>query len=196
MRPTGIVSNLRDKSSESKEHETGTGTFRLDLELLNGLKEEAEQKRTSLNTLVTQVLRSHAEYHTFSSKGGMISMPKSLLIRLMDKLDQQEVIRLSEHVAKNDLKDTILMMKRTYNADSVMEFVESWARVGGFPYRHRVGEGYDGKSKKRHSFVMEHDMGERWSLYFLELFRFAFEQTGNKVSFEHTPNTISFETEI
>jgi hypothetical protein len=44
--------------------------------------------------------------------------------------------------------------------------------------------------------VMQHDMGERWSLYFVELFRFAFEQTGNKIDFQHTPNTISFQVEF
>lgn len=175
---------------------TGTGTFRLDNRLLDSLKEEADQKQTSLNTLVSQVLRSHAEYHTFASKGGMISMPKTLLVRLMDKLSQQEVIQLSEHIAKNELKDTILMMKGKYNASTIMDFVESWSRAGGYPYRHHIEESDTGKSKVKHLFVMQHDMGQRWSLYFVELFRFAFEQTGTKLNFQHTTNTISFEVEI
>jgi hypothetical protein len=175
---------------------TSTGTFRLDSELLDALKEEAEQKRTSLNTLISQVLRLHMEYHTFASKGGMISMPKSLLMRLMERLEEKEVIQLSEHIAKNDLKDTILMMKSEYTAESVMDFIESWTRVGGYPYRHHVESGdnnNNGKPERIHNFVIQHDMGERWSLYFVELFRFAFEQTGNKIDFQHTPNTISFQ---
>jgi hypothetical protein len=181
---------------------TSTGTFRLDSELLNTLKEEASQKRTSLNTLISQVLRSHIEYHTFASKGGMISMPKSLLMRLMEKIDEREVIQLSEHIAKNDLQDTITLMKGKYTPDSIMDFIESWTRVGGYPYRHHI-EGGDNnnkdkndKSKKKHMFVIQHDMGERWSLYFIELFRFAFEQAGNKIDFQHTGNTISFQTEF
>jgi hypothetical protein len=175
---------------------SGTGTFRLDNRLLDALKEEAEQKRTSLNTLVMQILMAHAEYHTFASKGGMISMQKTLLMKLMDKLEPQDVIKLSEHVAKNELKDTIMLMKSQYTADAVMNFIESWARVGGYPYRHHVEERDDGKSKVKHSFVMQHDMGERWSLYFVELFRFAFEQTGTKIDFQHTANTTAFEVEF
>jgi hypothetical protein len=182
--------------TSSTSHSTGTGTFRLDSELLEGLKEEAEQKRTSLNTLVTQILRSHSEYHTFSSKGGMISMPKTLLIRIMDKLAQQDVIHLSEHIAKNELKDTILIMKGEYAPDTIMDFIESWARTGGYPYRHHQEDRDNGRSKKKHSFVMQHDMGDRWSLYFVELFRFAFEQTGLKIDFQHTANTISFDVEF
>jgi len=194
-----MASKLRsgDKANPSSSSQSsGTGTFRLETELLDGLKEEAAQKRTSLNTLVSQVLRSHAEYHTFASKGGMISMPKTLLVRLMEKLTEQEVIALSEYIAKNELRDTILMMKSKYTADSIMDFIESWARAGGYPYRHHVAEGNNGKSKKKHSFVMQHDMGERWSLYFVELFRFGFQQTGVTLDFQHTNNTLSFEAEF
>jgi hypothetical protein len=43
-----------------------------------------------------------------------------------------------------------------------------------------------------HSFVIQHDMGEKWSQYFIELYRFAFEQLGIKIDSEHTANTISF----
>jgi hypothetical protein len=122
----------------------------------------------------------------------MIPMQKSLLIRLMDRLSQQEVIQLSEYIAKNELKDTILLMKSRYTSDTVMEYIESWIRVGGFPFKHHIG---DDKSRKKHLFVMQHDMGERWSLYFVELFRFAFEETGIKIDLQHTANTISFEAE-
>jgi hypothetical protein len=181
---------------KSSSPSSGTGTFRLDSQLLDALKEEAEQKRTSLNTLVTQILMAHAEYHTFASKGGMISMQKTLLIKLMEKLDPNEVIELSEHIATNELKDTIMLMKSKYTPGAIMDYIESWARAGGYPYRHHVQNNDDGKSKVKHSFVMQHDMGERWSLYFVELFKFAFEQTGHKIDFQHTANTTSFEVEF
>lgn len=183
-------------TAEQSSGSTGTGTFRLNNELLDGLKEEAKQKRTSLNTLVSQVLRSHSEYHTFAANSGMISMPKTLLIRLIDNLSEEEVIRLSEYIARNELKDTIILMKSIYSADTVMDFIEGWTRVGGFPFRHHVEDVDNGKSKKKHSFVVQHDMGARWSLYLVELFRFAFEQTGLKMDFQHTTNTVSFEVEF
>lgn len=187
---------MASKTRSASKSESATGTFRLDMELLDGLREEAEQKRTSLNTLVAQVLRSHAEYHTFASKGGMVSMPKTLLIRMMESLSEQEVIALSEHIARNELKDTILLMKGTYNPEALMDFIESWTRVGGYPYRHHVEDGDNGKSTRRHTFVMQHDMGERWSLYYVELFRFAFGQSDIKLNFQHTANTVSFEAEF
>ena len=186
------------KSGTSQKEGTsssGTATFRFDARLLDSLKEEAEQKRTSLNTLVTQILLMHSEFHTSAAKGGMISMPKSLLVKIIEKLSPQEVIQLSEYIASNDLKDTILLMKNEYSANSILDFIESWARVGGYPYRHHEEDAKD-LSKIKHSFVLQHDMGERWSLYFVELLKFAFKQVGTDIHFEHTKNTISFQVEI
>jgi hypothetical protein len=185
----------RKLASKPSRSSSGTGTFRLEMQLLDSLREEADHMRTSLNTLVSQILRSHTEYHTYAAKGGMISMPRSLLVTMMAKLDHQEVIKLSEYVAKNELKDTVMIMQGGYTPEAVMRFIESWARTGGFAFRHHVHEG-DDKSKTKHSFMMQHDMGDRWSLYFIELFKFAFEQTGTRISFEQSANTLAFDVEF
>jgi hypothetical protein len=179
----------------AKVASSGTATFRLDNELLDWLREESGQKRTSLNTLVTQVLQSHVEYHTFASKAGMISMPKALIVTLIEKLDRQELIKLSEHIAKNDLKDAIILMKGRYTPEMVLEFIDAWARVAGFAYRHHVEEESEG-SKKRHSIVLQHEMGERWSLYFIELLMFVFKEFDIKIDFQHTANTISMDVKV
>ena len=181
---------------------SGTATFRLGPDTLGELKEEAEQKRTSLNTLVSQVLQSHTEYHTLAAKAGMVSVSKSLLIAIMKSMDPKGVTTLSEYIAKNELKDTILLMKRSYDKESIVDFIESWARASGFPYRHDCKGYNDAHSYNHppsanmeeimHSFLIQHDMGEKWSQYFTELYRFAFEQLGIKIEGEHTHNTISF----
>ena len=188
--PLSGISLKLQKPSLRKEG-SKTATFRIDSQVLDYLNEESGQKRTSLNTLVSQILLSHAEFHTFASRAGMVSMPKTLLMRLMDRLSPKEVIELSEYVALNELKDTVLLMKTHYDETTLLQFIESWARAGGYPYR-CVTKDHDGHSKTT-SFVIQHDMGERWSLYFVELFKFAFEQLGTTISFQHTPSTIVFE---
>jgi hypothetical protein len=181
---------LRQEKKTRKEG-SKTATFRINSEVLEYLNEESQQKRTSLNTLVSQILLSHAEFHTFASRAGMVSIPKTLLMRLMERLSPKEVIELSEYIAMNELKDTVLLMKTHYDEASLLQFIESWARAGGYPYRYHVKDD-DGHSRTT-SFVIQHDMGERWSLFFVELFKFAFEQMGTTISFQHTPNTITFE---
>jgi len=47
----------------------------------------------------------------YASKAGMVSFPKSLLVRIMNRLSDQEVDQLSEHIAKNEIKDMTLSEK-------------------------------------------------------------------------------------
>jgi hypothetical protein len=169
---------------------SGSVTLRFDGSLLEDLRRESEHKRISLNTLATQIFRTHVEYGSMSAKAGMVSFHKSLLIRIMDRLSEEEILKLSEYIAKNEMKDTVLLMKKKYSADAFVDFIESWARVSGFEYRHDI-------SGDTHSFVIQHDMGERWSSYIVNVFKHVFSDIGAKwADFQSTYNTVTFNVEI
>ena len=78
----------------------GSISFRFDNDILNNLRNEAHQKRISLNTLASQIFQSYVEYYMYASKAGMVQVPKSFLVRIMDKLSETEVDQLSEYIAK------------------------------------------------------------------------------------------------
>lgn len=169
---------------------SGSVTLRFDADLLEDLRKESDHKRISLNTLATQIFRTHKEYGSMSAKAGMVSFHKSLLVQLMNRLSEEEVLKLSEYVAKNEMKDTILLMKKRYNAEAFVDFIESWARVSGFEFRHDVING-------THSFVIQHDMGTRWSSYLAHVFKYVFSDVGAKWSdFQTTDNTVTFNVDI
>ena len=94
---------------------SGSVTLRFDNEILNQLRNEANQKRTRLNTLASQIFQSHVEYDTYAAKAGMISFPKALLIRLMEGLNDHEVESVSKYIAKNEIKDMTLLLRKEYN---------------------------------------------------------------------------------
>ena len=169
---------------------TGSVTLRFDAGMLDELKKESEYKRISLNTLATQIFRTHTEYGSLSAKAGMVSFHKSLLIRIMDRLSEDEIIKLSEYIAKNEMKDTVLLMKRRYDSSAFVDFIESWARISGFEYRHDV-------SDSTHSFVIQHDMGRRWSIYIANVFKHVFSDVKAKwADFQTTENTVTFNVDI
>ena len=180
----------RKSLSKSTPAQSGSVSLRLDADLLDDLRKESEHKRISLNTLATQIFRTHTEYGSMSVRAGMVSFHKSLLIRLMDKLSEDEATKLSEYIAKNELKDTILLMKKRYDASAFVDFIEAWARVSGFEYRHDV-------SDRTHSFVIQHDMGKRWSAYIGNLFKYGLSDVGAKwADFQTTDNTVTFNVEV
>jgi hypothetical protein len=164
-------------------------TLRFRNDILNKLKHEAAQKRISLNTLATQVFSTHAEYDAYASTTGMISIPKSLLIVLMNKLEEEEVEKLSEHVAKNEMKDLTLLLRGEHNLYTFLQTIESWLRVSGFQYSYHTTD-----HDRNHRFVIQHEMGRRWSLYFEKLFRYVFAELSlaSEPEFEVTDNIIAF----
>lgn len=107
----------------------------------------------------------------------------------MDRLSDDEITKLSEYISKNEMKDTVLLMKKRYDAAAFVDFIESWARVSGFEYRHDIND-------KTHSFMIQHDMGKRWSVYLENLFKHVFLDVGAKwADFHSTDNTVTFNVE-
>ena len=180
----------KNKKSLSKQVQSGSVTLRFDADLLDDLRRESEYRRISLNTLATQIFRTHNDYGSMASKGGMVSFHKSLLIRMMNSLSEDEIVKLSEYIARNEMKDTVLLMKKRYTVNAFVDFVESWSRVCGFEYRHDVLD-------RTHSFVIQHDMGKRWSVYIAIVFKNAFTDVGAKwADFQTTHNTVRFNVEV
>jgi len=178
------------KAKQTKPPVSGSVTLRFNADMLDELRKESDHRRISLNTLATQIFRTHTEYGSMSAKAGMVSFHKSLLIRIMERLSEDEILKLSEYIARNEMKDTILLMKKRYTPEAFINFIESWARVSGFEYRHDI-------SGDTHSFVIQHDMGNRWSVYIANVFRYVFEDMASKwADFRSTDNTVTFNIEL
>jgi hypothetical protein len=184
---------IHDKLLEHPPKEpipSGNVTLRFDGQILDSLRREAEQKRISLNTLASQIFKTHVEFSGAAAKAGMVSFPKNLLVRLMDRLSEDEVSQLSQEIAKNEMKDTLLMIKRSYTIEAFVDLIESWIRVSGFSYTHDV-------SGSSHYFGIQHEMGKRWSLYHANLFKYVFSDLGAKwTDFETTDNMVTFNVEV
>ncbi len=184
------MGSIEQASSKPISAKSGSVTLRFGADMLDDLRKESEHKRISLNTLATQIFKAHTEYGSLSARAGMVSFHKSLLIRMMDRLSEDEIHKLSEYIAKNEMKDTVLLMKKRYDPSAFIDFIESWARVSGFEYRHDIVD-------RTNSFVIQHDMGKRWSIYIADILKFVFSDIGAKwTDFESTDNTVRFNVEI
>lgn len=175
---------------KSRSIPSGNVTLRFDGDILEHLRNEANQKRVSLNTLASQIFKEHAEFSGAAAKAGMIVFPKKLLVQLMDRLSEEELKQLSQGIAKNEMKDMLLMIKHQYSSEAFIDLIESWIRVCGFPFTHD-------QSGNTHDFIIQHDMGKRWSIYLAELFKFVFNDLEAKwADFQTTDNMITFNVDV
>jgi hypothetical protein len=173
-------------------------TFRLDSKVIDELRTEANNKEVSLNVLVNQVLKRYAEWDRYENKIGMIPVPRVILSNLIDKaisvakssgiknveLYRDEIIKQAADLAFTLMKDSVLFMKKQYNLWVVLSVLEEYMKVSGIKADHKL------EGSRKHVFIIQHELGENWSLFTKELLALIFEKLANvKAEFSVTPNT-------
>jgi hypothetical protein len=63
-------------------------TFRVYETSIRKLREEAENREISLNTLVNQIFKRYAEWGSYEPKVGMIPIAKPVLIQLFENISE------------------------------------------------------------------------------------------------------------
>jgi hypothetical protein len=128
----------------------------------------------------------------------MIPIPKVMLSGIMDEVMKigkdsgiedvtnfrNKLIKELSQTAFAFLKDSVLLIKKNYNLLVVLEVLEQYMKVVGINSDHRIED--DGK----HVYVIQHRLGENWSLFIKELLILIFENLGKvKVDISSTENT-------
>lgn len=176
-------------------------TFRLDPNTVDNLQREADQKEISLNVLVNQVLRRYVKWDTFEPKIGMMPVPKIIISTCFNKailaanesgMNQDEIeshrdemIKSAAEISFSLIKDSALLMKRTYNLWTVLEILQEYMKVSDMKSDHRIEAG------NNHVFIIQHELGENWSLFTKVLLNLIFENLASVTpDVNTTPNTI------
>jgi hypothetical protein len=184
--------------NENKTGKTRSITFRLESSIIEELQTEAEYRETSLNVLINQILRRYSNWERYENKMGMIPIPKIMLSSIMDEVIKigkdggiedvanfrNKLIKELSQIAFAFLKDSVLLIKKNYNLLVVLEVLEQYMKVVGINSDHRIED--DGK----HIYVIQHNLGENWSLFIKEFLILIFENLGKvKVDISSTENT-------
>lgn len=196
-------SDNAEPSSQAKK--TRSVTFRLDSSVIDELQAEADNKEISLNVLVNQVLKRYSDWDRYETKIGMMPVPKIILSSLIDKAIavakssgvkdieryRDEIIRQAAQIAFSLMKDSVLLMKRQYNLWVVLSVLEEYMKVSGIKSDHRL------ESSRKHVFIIQHELGEHWSIFTKELLSLIFQNLANaKAEISTTPNTTVAEVEL
>lgn len=194
-----------DPENVTTPKKTKSITFRLDTKVIDELQREAVGEEISLNVMVNQILRRYIEWDRFENKVGMVPIPKSVLCSLIDqtleaaaeaKIADFEVYRdkIVKRAAKSALKamkDTVLFMRNDYSFWTVLDVLRRYMKVAGITSDHRVEQG------RKHVFMLQHDMGETWSLFAKELLLMIFAELANvKAEIDATDKIVKAEVNL
>ena len=173
------------KRSSTRRVESKTASFRIDLGLLDELQQEAELKQVSLNTLANQIFKEYVEWYASAPKAGYVTVRKSLIVRMLNDLTEDEILDYARTTAK-DSRDINLLLTGEYTLQSVLRVIEHKVRISGYRYRRELKD-------DSQNYIIQHDLGRKWSLYLGALFKSEFEEVGLKnTEFEILDNILVF----
>ncbi len=192
------------ESSEQQPKKTRSVTFRIDSSVIDEMQREADGREVSLNVLVNQVLKRYAEWDRYENRLGMMPVPKTILTSLMERAVtiakkgglkeiesyREEIIKNAAEIAFSILKDSVLFMKKNYNLWTVLSVLQQYMKVSGINADHLI-------QGRKHVFVLQHDLGENWSMFTKELLELIFERLAKvRIETSITANAIKAEVTL
>lgn len=75
--------------------------------------------------------------------------------------------------AFNVVKDSVLFIKKNYDLWTVLALLQLYMKVSNITSDHIV------EGEKRHLFIIQHDLGQNWSLFTKDLLNHIFENLPN-----------------
>lgn len=173
--------------------------------VIKELQRDADEEEISLNVLVNQVLKRYVDWDRYENKLGMMPIPKLMLAKLIDeamrvaadaKISDLESYRtkIVDNAAQTALavmKDSVLFMRKEYSFWTVLDVLRMYMKVAGIISDHRIETG------RKHVFIIQHELGENWSLFAKELLSKIFIELAQvKADISTTSNTVKADVNL
>ena len=173
------------KEKQVSKKKTQTITFRLDSELIDEIKRESGLEKINVNALVSKILSNHILWERYERKLGLLPMTRPFIKHSLQKMNKEEIIHLAEEVEKDTFSDILNFIKGEYTVEDFIEILRSWIYVAWM--QHDVIKG-----NKTYTVRINHDLGDKWSLYVKTLVTELFHDIVQKsIEVKTTKNTIT-----
>jgi len=115
---------------------------------------------------------------------GLIPVPISMLQLFGDDLDGQDIDEIINLIFPT-IKDTVMFIKGGYDLKRCIETLEDYMRASGMNSDHRVNGNV-------HSFIIQHDLGSKWSVFTEQLLKQVFRSflPDKELDFQTTDSTV------
>ena len=154
-----------------RKRPTESLTLRIDKEMLDDLRLEAEQKMVSINTLTNQILKSYIKWYSPAQRAGIMFVPKCLLIPIIDNFAEYQIENLAEKFRENGYEETLLMLSKEYSLPVILDLFDSWLNVSKLQFDRKFSEG-------SLTYIINHGLGRKWSLFLEKVFWYIVKDLG------------------
>ena len=162
-------------------------TLRVEKNILDELRDEAEHRMESLNTMANQVLKSYVTWHKPAAKAGNHYVPKTLLADIFETMTEEQIAQVAENWVKKYSKDVMVMINKGHNLESFLDGFRVWMDLSGFQYTQHQDSGFE-------SYVIRFDMGKKFTFHMGKYLQFLVVEglQVKDVHFEISDYTVMF----
>ncbi len=175
-----IANQLYSNSNDAKKENF---TFRIDPKVMQTIKNRSKIENVSVNQFTNNLLRISTEWNIHASGAGWVPMPKQLLLALIDKFTEDELLELACKKGKEIAQDILLFIDGKYDVDSWINFLRIRASVAGFRYSEQI-------ENNTIKCIIYHGMGKKWSTWFANFYKIVFADLKKHTTFDVGENTI------
>ena len=181
MQPEDPLHNYRKINSTSL-------TFRLDEDNVKKLRIEAQKQGISLNSFVNQVLKSFLEWHIFEPRVGFVPILKPVVKELFTKMTKEQITEIAANTGKEEVQNAVYFMKGKIDLDSFLSWFENRMKNSSIQVSHTLDH-----PSRTHTYVIKHDICEKWSLYLKQIIEYVFNDVfQKKVEISMSHSTLAF----
>ena len=138
---------------------TETITFRLKSSIINDLKNDAKIENIPLNSLVQKILLNHLQWERYERKAGLLPITKPFLKEMLKNLDERDIIEISHTIEKEHIIGIMKYIRDIRSTEEFIDILRSWLTVSWMQHTIEV------KPDGTYLFIIQHDLGIKWSIY-------------------------------
>ena len=151
--------------------DTRTISVRVSTDIANLLDDESTSSGTSVNTLITQVLKKHTQWGRFERELDVLHISKQSAKELFSSMSADDLKTLADSSCKNMFMDMVLFIKGQFNKENMLEVISIFLSVNNTSFRHI-------KSSTAEKFIIKHQLGKNYSLYLSTTISLLFSEIG------------------
>ena len=185
-----FIIQLRCTSTNKRKRQTESLTLRIDKEMLDELRIESEHKMVSLNTLTNQIIKSYIKWYSPAQRAGIMFIPKSLLIPIIDNFAEYQMETLAEKFRESGYEETLLMMSKENSLPVILDLFDSWLNVSNLQFDRKSSEG-------SLTYIINHGLGRKWSIFLERVFWYIVKDLGiTGARFDITDGTVTLKISL
>jgi hypothetical protein len=150
---------------------------------------ESELENITMNTLIGKILTRHVEWDRFAEDIGFVMVTKPFLRVVLESLSDVTIKNIATTTCRTAFKDAVIYVHGAFTVENIIKTLDLWLASSHIAFRHVKKDGSE-------KFVIQHELGEKWTTYFGTLINALINDVGYKTKNEiRSQQNISFEIE-